>query len=233
MPSLLPRLRDAVVLRVQSRRFRRALEVRPRPDAATIADPGYGGYVVPTGGLGPDSVVVLCGTGTDISFDLALIERFGCRVLALDPVPDAAAFVARAAADEPRHEFLPVALWDEDTTLDFHAPRVAGYISHSATDMHGTPVAFTAPACRLSTLMAQRGHDRVDLLKISAEGSEYAILADVRRSGLDVRVVTVEFATPVAPAVALAEVARMREAGYDAVWTRAVPYNWKVTFARR
>lgn len=233
MASFPKRVRDAVVLRVQSRRFRAGLDIRPRSDNAEIADPGYGGYVIPAGGLDAGSVVVLCGTGTDISFDLELIGRFGCDVLALDPVPAAGAYVADAAKHEPRHEFLPYALWNEDTTIDFHEPRVEGYISHSATDMHGTPVAFTATAKRLGTLMAERGWDHVDLLKISAEGSEYAILADVLGAGLDVRTIAVEFATPVPPAKALAEVRRMASAGYEVVAARTVPYNWKLTFAKR
>jgi FkbM family methyltransferase len=233
VPSTLSRVRDRLRTRVQSRRFRSGLVLHGRPDVEWVSDEEYGGYEIPTAGLGADSTVVLCGTGTDISFDLELVARFGCRVLALDPVPAAAAFVARAAAHEPRHEFLPYALWNADTTIDFHEPRVEGYISHSATDMHRTPVAFTATARRLSTLMGERGWDHVDLLKISAEGSEYTILEDVRSSGLDVRVVAVEFATPVAPSTALAEVERMTAAGYDVVAARTVPYNWKLTFARR
>lgn len=233
MTSFATRARDAVTLRLQSRRFRAGLDIRPRPDNQEIADPGYGGYVIPTAALGADSVVVLCGTGTDISFDLELIARFGCEVLALDPVPDAAEYVAQAAQHEPRHHFLPYALWNEDTTIDFHEPRIEGYVSHSATDMHGTPVAFTATARRLSTLMAERGHDRVDLLKISAEGSEYAILDDALASGLDIGMIAVEFATPVAPRTALDQVAKLTAAGYDVVAARTVPYNWKLTFAKR
>lgn len=232
MSSFIARVREQIRTRLQSRRFRAGLDIKPRPDLAEVADPGYGGYSIPTDGLGADSVVVLCGTGTDISFDLELIARFGCKVLAIDPVPAAAAYVAEAAKNEPRHEFLPYALWNEDTTIDFHEPRIEGYISHSATDMHGTPVAFTATARRLSSLMAERGQDHVDLLKISAEGSEYAILDDVLASDLPVGMIAVEFATPIPAQKGLDQVAKLTAAGYEVVAARTAPYNWKLTFVK-
>lgn len=228
-PSLVERIASQIRLRLQSRRFRAGLDIRPRHDLVAIADPIYGGYVVPASLLDEDSVVVLCGVGTDVSFDLGLIDRFGCRVLALDPVPASAEYVATAAAHEPRHEFLPYALWSEDTELPFHSPRVEGYISHSATDMHDTEVAFVAQARRLSGLIAERGVDHVDLLKISAEGSEYEILDEVLASGVPVRVIAVEFATPVDPKIPLARVALLRAAGYEVVAARTVSYNWKLT----
>ncbi|MTD47549.1 FkbM family methyltransferase [Conexibacter sp. W3-3-2] len=232
MASPLHRALDKVRLPYRSRRFRAALDIQPRADLVGIADPTYGGYVVPASLLREDSVVFLCGTGTDITFDLELISRFGCRVLAMDPVPAAAEYVAQAAADEPRHEFLPYALWNEDTELTFHAPRVEGYISHSATDMHGTEVAFTATARRLATLAAERGVGHVDLLKISAEGSEYTILDDVLASGIPVTIIAVEFATPVKPAVPLAHVEKLTSAGYQLVAAHTADYNWKLTFVR-
>ena len=49
----------------------------------------YGGWCVPNTGLGPDDVVVSAGAGEDISFDLEIVKRFGCKVLVLDPTPRA------------------------------------------------------------------------------------------------------------------------------------------------
>ena len=44
--------------------------------------------------------------------------------------------------------------------------------------------------------MAELGHDHIDLLKISAEGSEYEILDHVVSESIDVRVLCVEYAQP-------------------------------------
>ena len=77
-----------------------------------------------------------------------------------------------AAAHEPRFHFHPYGLWSSDKTLSFHSPSHEGFISHSATNIHGTGVAFEATVRSLRSLMAEFGDDHVDLLKISAEGSD-------------------------------------------------------------
>ena len=113
-----------------------------------------------------------------------------------DPVPRAAAFVAEAAAHEPRLIFAPYALWSRDETLTFHEPRQEGYVSQSAVNLHDTPPAFDAPARSVASLLAELGADHVDLLKISAEGSEYEILDHILAAAIDVRVLCVEYAQP-------------------------------------
>ena len=49
----------------------------------------YGAWVVPKDLLSSTSVVYCVGVGDDISFDIDLIERFGCIVHAFDPTPTA------------------------------------------------------------------------------------------------------------------------------------------------
>ena len=51
------------------------------------AGTGYGGCVCSMESMGPESVVYSVGTGEDLSFDLAIIERFGCAVHGFDPTP--------------------------------------------------------------------------------------------------------------------------------------------------
>ena len=103
----------------------------------------------------------------------------GCRVHLLDPVPTAAAHVANAHAHEPRITFYYAALWTEDTELTFYEPEIPGHVSHSATNLHQTPVSFIATARSITSLCAEHGWDQIDLLKISAEGSEFAIIDSV------------------------------------------------------
>jgi FkbM family methyltransferase len=201
-----------------------------RDDMAMLGSP-YGGYPVPTSMLDAQSVCYLAGTGEDISFDLALIERFGCDVYAFDPVTAAAEYVSRAAADEPRHHFMPVGLWSSDTTLTFHAPAKEGFVSHSATNLQDTAAAFEAHVRSIASLMKELGHDRVDLLKISAEGAEFEILDHVLDAPIEVQVLCVEFAQPQRVGPVLEYCRRLQAAGYQLVgagqWRQ-----WKLTFAR-
>jgi len=212
------------------RRLIRRLGLVQRADTVMLGNP-YGGYPVPSSLLDDRSICYLAGTGEDISFDLALIERFGCDVHAFDPVPRAAAYVAQAAAGEPRHHFMPVGLWSSDTTLTFHAPAQPGFVSHSATNLQNTGAAFEAPVRSVASVMQELGHDHLDLLKISAEGAEFEILDHILTVGIDARVLCVEFAQPASVERVLEYGRRLQAAGYQLVgagqWRQ-----WKLTFAR-
>lgn len=216
--------------RRRAARFRAGLDIAPRGDLVTVGDLNYGGYIVPGSLLGTGSRCLHAGTGTDVSFDVLMIARFGCEVHAVDPVPAAAEYVRAATAHEPRFSFSPVALWDRDETLTFHAPRVAGYISHSAVDMHGTDVAFEAPARSTASLMQEWGWDVIDLLKVSAEGSEYRILHHVLEQDLAVKAICVEFAQPAPAERAEQSIDALRAAGWSLVGAGVTPWNWKLTF---
>jgi FkbM family methyltransferase len=233
MPSLSTLARRSRAHFSQRRRaaaFSAELETTQRDDLFELGDLNYGGYVLPASLIGPDSVCYLAGTGEDISFDLGVIARFGCTVHSFDPVPRAAQHVAAAAPFEPRLVFRPAALWSRDEILTFHAPRESGYVSQSAINLHETEPDFSAPARAVSSLMAELGHDHIDLLKVSAEGSEYEILDHVVAQEIDVRVLCVEYAQP-APIERVREsVRRLESSGYVLAAASVRTWNWKVTF---
>jgi FkbM family methyltransferase len=230
LSTVLTRGRAHLAQRRRTAAFAAGLKPSPTPDLVTVGDLGYGGYVLPGSLLGPDSICYLAGTGEDISFDLGVIARFGCTVYAMDPVPRAAEHVAAAAAHEPRLKFQPIALWSRDESLTFHAPRESGYVSQSAVNLYDTPADFTASARSIASLMAEFGHDHIDLLKISAEGSEYEILDHLLASQLDARIVCVEYAQPAPLERSNRSVAALQEAGYVLVAASTPTWNWKLTF---
>jgi FkbM family methyltransferase len=220
-------------VRARRRTFARWLRTVPRSDLVTIGDLGYGGWTVPADLLGVDSVCYLAGVGEDVTFDLGLIARFGCSVDAFDPVPEAAAHVAAAARHEPRLRFHPVGLWSSDTTLRFSEPRAAGFVSRSATDMHGTGGGLELDVRSVRSVMDEFGHERIDLLKLSAEGSEYEILDHVLDEGLDVRILCVEYAQPAPePAMVGRSVDKLADGGFDVVAASVLAWNWKLCFLR-
>ena len=103
-------------------------------------------------------------------------------------------------------------------------------MSQSAVNLHDTPADFSAPARALSSLMAEHGQDHVDLLKISAEGSEYAILEHVVHKQLDVRVVCVEHAQPAPLDRVIESVRTLEDGGFQVVSANIHTWNWHVTF---
>ena len=194
-------------------------------DAAQLAAPSslvrlgtpYGGWLLPAAApLDADSLCYLAGAGEDISFDCALVERYGCRARIIDPTPRAIAhFAALTEAvrtgtrmavngrpDEfydigpeafSRLSFHAVGLSDQDTELKFFMPRNPAHVSCSTVNLQRTDTYFTAQCHRVQTLMAQLGDRRLDLLKMDIEGAEYAVIRDIVSSGILPKVLLIEF----------------------------------------
>lgn len=187
------------------------IRVVPRDDLERLGS-HYGGWWIPSGLLTQDSVVYAAGVGEDATFDLALVQRFGCTVWALDPTPRSIEFAARIG--EPRWNFLPFGLWQEDATVHFHPPADSDHVSHSATEVRGRGLGFDAQCHTLTTLMEKLGHDRIDLLKMDIEGAEGPVLDQMLAGGIRPRILCVEFDAPEGPRTVMRRLRRMGDAGY-------------------
>jgi FkbM family methyltransferase len=189
----------------------RLVRVVPRDDLERIGS-DYGGWWVPTRLIDEDCVVYAAGVGEDASFDLGLIDRFGCRVWAMDPTPRSIAYSGRVG--EPRWDFLPFGLWQKDAVVHFHPPADSAHVSHSATEARGRGPGFDAQCHTVTTVMEKLGHDRIDLLKLDIEGAEGPVLDQMLQAGIRPRVLCVEFDAPDSPATFLRRLKRLRRAGY-------------------
>jgi FkbM family methyltransferase len=204
----------------------------PAPDAGSVTWIGtdYGGWPLPDGELDGSSICYLAGLGEDASFDLTLINDFGCEVHAFDPVPEAVAYGKKVEAEEPKFHFHPFGLWSSDTTLRFHDNPNEGYVSRSATDMHGTSNYVEFDVRSVPSLLAEYGHDHIDLLKLSVEGSEYELIDAILADQPPVRVLCVEFAQPAPYAKIEGAVRRLQDAGWRIAYASVKPFGWKMTF---
>jgi FkbM family methyltransferase len=154
---------------------------------------GYGGWDVATIGLDADAVVYAFGVGEDISFDLALIERFGMTVHAFDPTPQSIAWVKRQNPPElfELHEY---GLAGFDGEVTFNPPADPAHVSHTMLARPETGArAITVPVKRLTTIMRALGHDHVVVLKMDIEGAEYAVIDDLAVAAVRPLQVLVEF----------------------------------------
>ncbi len=158
----------------------------------------YGGWVVPVDRINADTVCYCGGVGEDISFDLALIERFGCTVHAFDPTPRAITFVEKTAPPA-KFQFYPWGLWDEETTLKFFEPADPSHVSHSVVNLQGTDRYFEAPCKPVSGIAEEFGHAKIGLIKIDIEGAEFAVIGDLIRHGIMPDVLCIEFDQPCSP----------------------------------
>lgn len=145
----------------------------------------YGGWVVcASSDLGPGSIVYSVGVGEDISFDLALIEKFGCEVIAFDPTPKSIAWLKEQRLPD-RLQFYPWGLAGTNGYASFQAPRDSRHVSYSLVNdrqdiVNNGQSAVKCEVYRLSTIMNKLGHEKLDLLKMDIEGAEYEVIADIK-----------------------------------------------------
>jgi FkbM family methyltransferase len=153
----------------------------------------YGGYAIATQLVGADSIVYSFGIGEDASFDLALIERFGCQVYAFDPTPRSLAWV-RSQELPPRFSVHPYGLADYDGIASFAPPKNPAHVSFNQLPNRARDTGrFELPVRTLSTLMRELGHERLDVLKLDIEGGEYGVLDALAGGGVLPRQILVEF----------------------------------------
>jgi FkbM family methyltransferase len=176
---------------------------------------GYGGWLIPENLLSEDSVCYCAGVGEDVTFDIELIRMFNCKVFCIDPTPRSILHVAKlkeslytgeevfTSPEGIKYEvtskilnnlfFVPMGLWSENKIMRFFSPRNKEHVSHSIVNLQHTKDFFEAECKRLSILMSEFGHKKLDLLKMNIEGAEGRILDSIIEDGLDIKCIIVAF----------------------------------------
>ncbi len=143
--------------------------------------------------IGRRSVIYSFGIGTDVSFDLSLIETYGMQVHAFDPTPKSLAWLATQQLPAEL-TVIPCGLADRDGTARFNPPVDPQHVSHTMLDRPATQAAAVeVPVRRLETIMQELGHSAIDILKMDIEGAEYDVLDDMIQSDIRPRQLLVEF----------------------------------------
>ena len=153
----------------------------------------YGGWWICPRGLGPDSVVYSIGIGTDISFDVSVIEAHGVTVHGFDPTPGSIAYLQTQQLPNG-YKWHPLGLAGHDGVARFLPPVNPAHISHTLLGPSETDArAIDVEVRRLSTVMRELGHEAIDVLKMDIEGAEYDVLDEIVERRLPIRQILVEF----------------------------------------
>lgn len=147
--------------------------------AVTLGAASYGAWTFSPDALSAGGIVYSFGVGEDISWDIAIIEKYGVTVHAFDPTPRSAEFVKRQSL--PREfVFHPYGVADYDGTALFYPPENSEWVSHTLLRRSCTAgKAIEVQVRRLGSIMSLLGHEKIDLLKMDIEGAEYAVIPDI------------------------------------------------------
>ena len=161
--------------------------------ATMFGGAGYGAWPCIANRLHQDSVVYSVGVGFDTGFDQALMAQFGLVIHGFDPTPRVIEWLQQNP-QPATFKFHPLGLAWMDGELSFAAPTrenaVSGTVVPAAVADQET---VAVPVSRLSTIMSELGHERLDVLKMDIEGAEYAVLDDMLQSDILPDQLLVEF----------------------------------------
>ena len=144
-------------------------------------------------------MVVSAGAGRDVSFELALIDYFGCHVLLLDPSPTGIETMSLAKNQHPKLHFMKLALVGRDGLVSLHEP--VNSLEGSFSSMVGKVKGPEVEGISLSTLLKNHGWTGIDLLKMDIEGGEYAVVDSILRDKIPLSQICVEYHNQILPGI--------------------------------
>ena len=152
----------------------------------------YGGWNVVDKILNSKSIIYSFGIGEDITFDLDFIKKVGANVHAFDPTPKSLEFIKNQILPQQLiiHEY---ALSDYDGELTLYPPKNSNHVSYSTISKYEMDCGSKFPVRKLSTIMNQLQHDKIDLLKMDIEGAEYDVIENLITSNIKPCQLLIEF----------------------------------------
>lgn len=152
----------------------------------------YGGYPILKNHLNENSVCYCAGAARDISFEEGLTELYNPEILIFEPAPNHFKFVEGKlegkTLDKTKTKAFQVGLDGDNVEMEFYSGGNSD--SWSSYKKHSTSIKVQMK--KLSTLMKENNHSKIDVLKIDIEGSEYGVIDDIIENNLDIDMIAVE-----------------------------------------
>ena len=155
---------------------------------------GYGGFYLDTSLLNTSSNLISFGVGEDISFDLAVFKHGVKNIYLFDPTPKSVVFIKAQNLPSNFH-FYPVGLSDQNQQASFFLPKNDNNVSGSLL-VHknlDSQKAVEVQLKKLSTIKSFLQLDKIDILKMDIEGSEYKVIKNIFSENIFPVQICVEF----------------------------------------
>ena len=142
-----------------------------------------------------DNLVMMSfGIGTDLSFSEDIAKLLNPTIYAFDPTPKSIAYVKQHPLySSPNFKFEEIGISDADQTVEFHLPKNPDYVSGSMEAHDGLQTeAIQVQMNTLATICKAHNIQKIDILKLDIEGSEFKVLPDALKSGIPISQICVE-----------------------------------------
>tara|TARA_B100001167_G_scaffold20665_1_gene10936 strand:- start:1437 stop:2066 length:630 start_codon:yes stop_codon:yes gene_type:complete len=161
-------------------------------DSATLYG-GDHGWVIDESSIDSESIIYSVGVGSNIDFDLELIDSLGVTIHAFDPTPRSVEWVKEQNLSN-KFIFHPVGLAAENGFMNFYPPAKSSSTHFSPVDRYGnTDNEIKAPVKDIDTMASELGHKKIDLLKMDIEGAEYEVIKALPDSEVIINQILIEF----------------------------------------
>ena len=174
----------------------------------------YGGWAIDLSLVDRNSVVYSFGIGTDVSFDLALIERCGAQVYAFDPTPRSLDWIEKQSFPEEMIVY-PWGISDHNGWEDFFPPKREDHVSYTIFRNANGQQSEACIVFTLQAIMHFLGHDVLDVLKLDIEGGEQLVIDNMIGCGIYPKQLLFEYHRQyIEEGALIALVQRIRMGGY-------------------
>lgn len=154
----------------------------------------YGGFFVATDFVDENSVVYSFGIGEDVSFDTEIIKKYNANVYGFDPTPKSVKLISEQTLPE-KFKFYDFGISDKTGPATFYFPKNPDFVSGSVVEQSNIDLENGIDV-QLKTLDDKAhflGHQKIDILKMDIEGSEYDVLENIVKSNLFIGQILIEF----------------------------------------
>ncbi len=153
----------------------------------------YGGFYVNL--IDPDSIKVVLsfGIGNDISFDKEIHKITGCKIFMFDPTDSISNFLDSQNLNTS-FSFYPIGISVSDIKTKFFKPLNDDHISHSLVKHENVSDDYYYSDFKTwNTICADLSINKVDVLKMDIEGSEFEVIYDIFNSTILPEQICIEF----------------------------------------
>ncbi|QOD62041.1 FkbM family methyltransferase [Polaribacter haliotis] len=153
----------------------------------------YGGFNLNPNLLNKNSIVYSFGIGEDISFDKALIDNHNCNVYGFDPTPKSIDWCSKQTLPENFHLFK-FGISVKTGKVNFHLPKNNQHVSGSLILQNNVSedCVVEVEMKSFDEILKILEHDKIDVLKMDIEGSEYDVIENILKTGIEINQMAIE-----------------------------------------